>query len=76
MTYNLKEGVGYLYVDCDTVTGMAGEPMDIIVLKIGFNPVRLEDIKHLLSPEDYKELERFIDETNDSNYNSAVSFCI
>jgi hypothetical protein len=51
--------------------GMAGEPCTYVFLKIGEEPVRLEDIKDLMSPEDYESTRKYLDLVSESNEASS-----
>lgn len=56
--------------------GMAGEPCTYVFLKIDGEPVRLDDIKDLMSAEDYESTRKYLDETSESNEASAISWVI
>lgn len=56
--------------------GMAGESMEYVILTLGNRIVRLNEIKQLLTPKDLRELKAYLDEINESNHDSAVSFVI
>jgi len=75
MKYNLKNGKK-LTVTSICCEGMAGEPMEMVILKIGRKIVRLDDCKKLLAKNDLKELKDYMYQTGAHNYYSAVSYVI
>lgn len=73
--YTLLNGME-LIVTTDVIRGMAGEPMEIVTLTTGDGRVhRFDEIKHLMKPLDARDIAEHLDEIQESNHFSAITFC-
>lgn len=73
-SYKLTTGQ-LLLVETHRERGMAGEPSQRVILRLGSTPVRLTEVKHLLHPADANDIQEYLDDIAESNTISALSFC-
>lgn len=72
---NIKDGRTVI-VEEEVIKGMAGEPMTIILYKIGDQFVKLSDFIDLMEIEDRLELDHYLECIRQSNDSSTISFII
>jgi len=72
--YTLSTGQ-QLNVVTRTVIGIAGESAIIVTFEMGGLTVNLDFLKGLLKPEDYNDIDEYICQIRESNYESSLALC-